>query len=253
MEAMAKTMLGKAAALGAAVVALVLALGAGAGSAWALEHPVPDASATGSVSFSLVSKSGKAEAGAKLSLYKVANVASDDGDFVWELSAAFADSGADVSAIDAPETAADLARAASGKKADAVVTTDANGAAKAAGLPVGAYVVVQEQALEGFVRLVPFVFTIPSYVEGEDVPEGYGEYVYDVQAEPKVLPVGEVAASDEDVVDEGRTNVLGDEGEEGADARLPQTGQLWWPVPLLLVAGAVFLVLGRRRSAKAGK
>ena len=35
-------------------------------------------------------------------------------------------------------------------------------------------------------------------------------------------------------------------------ANLPQTGQLWWPVPLLTIAGVLLLILGaarRRRSA----
>ena len=32
--------------------------------------------------------------------------------------------------------------------------------------------------------------------------------------------------------------------------RLPQTGQLWWPVPLLAFAGAVLLILGVRRRRK---
>ena len=33
---------------------------------------------------------------------------------------------------------------------------------------------------------------------------------------------------------------------------LPQTGQLWWPVPVLLCAGALFVVVGliRRRGSK---
>ncbi len=32
--------------------------------------------------------------------------------------------------------------------------------------------------------------------------------------------------------------------------RLPQTGQLWWPVPLLAVAGTVLLLLGVRRRCR---
>ena len=35
-------------------------------------------------------------------------------------------------------------------------------------------------------------------------------------------------------------------------ARLPQTGLLWWPVPLMALAGAVFIVFGagdRRRNS----
>jgi LPXTG-motif cell wall-anchored protein len=33
-------------------------------------------------------------------------------------------------------------------------------------------------------------------------------------------------------------------------SRLPQTGQLWWPVPVLALVGAAFVLVGwfRRRS-----
>ena len=32
--------------------------------------------------------------------------------------------------------------------------------------------------------------------------------------------------------------------------RLPQTGQLWWPVPILLIVGAIFMIKGIRTNAK---
>ena len=32
--------------------------------------------------------------------------------------------------------------------------------------------------------------------------------------------------------------------------RLPQTGQLWWPLPLLVIVGIVFIVKGIRKNNK---
>lgn len=240
----------RVAALFAACVAFALSLGSG--TAFGLEHPVPDTTQKGSATIELVSKSGKAEFGAELTLYRVADVASDDGDFIWELSADFAASGVDLSDIGAPETARALAKATSGKKAYQVVTTNAAGKVVAKDLEVGAYLVVQEKNPEGFVRLTPFVFTIPAYEEGEDVPEGYGEYQYDVLATPKILPVGEVQGDEgeegDDPNDNRHTSTLGDEGD--TYERLPQTGQLWWPVPVLLVLGIGMIAFGIRRNRK---
>ena len=39
-------------------------------------------------------------------------------------------------------------------------------------------------------------------------------------------------------------------GSDNPGGKLPQTGQLWWPVPLLVVAGGVFVTIGVLRSRK---
>ena len=51
------------------------------------------------------------------------------------------------------------------------------------------------------------------------------------------------------------TNTAKEPGESGGDdgkpsQKLPQTGQLWWPVPLLMMAGVMCLLAGKvlRRS-----
>ncbi len=40
--------------------------------------------------------------------------------------------------------------------------------------------------------------------------------------------------------------VLGESREVKGESRLPQTGQLWWPVPLFLILGCFLLILGVR-------
>ncbi|MCR5558205.1 MAG: Cna B-type domain-containing protein [Butyrivibrio sp.] len=32
--------------------------------------------------------------------------------------------------------------------------------------------------------------------------------------------------------------------------RLPQTGQLWWPIPILVIAGVAFIIIGVRKNSK---
>ena len=43
------------------------------------------------------------------------------------------------------------------------------------------------------------------------------------------------------------TDKTGTSGENGGNSsqKLPQTGQLWWPVLVLLFAGAICLLVGR--------
>ena len=49
----------------------------------------------------------------------------------------------------------------------------------------------------------------------------------------------------------GSDNTPGDKGQKGGSSeKLPQTGQLWWPVPVLAVLGLALIALGLRVSLK---
>lgn len=76
-------------------------------------------------------------------------------------------------------------------------------------------------ATEGFAPISPFLISMPKYENGA--------YVTDVTATPKVPLVTEPTEP---------------EATEPPDPQLPQTGQLNWPIPVLLVSGLALFMLG---------
>ncbi|MDO4269275.1 MAG: hypothetical protein Q4C73_12450, partial [Eubacteriales bacterium] len=48
----------------------------------------------------------------------------------------------------------------------------------------------------------------------------------------------------------GTPSVPGSGGAPGAEERLPQTGMLWWPVPILAVSGLLLFAFGWTRSQR---
>lgn len=60
-----------------------------------------------------------------------------------------------------------------------------------------------------------------------------GKVQYEVCAEPKV---------EHNKKEEPNNDVIKD--EESSNGKLPQTGQLWWPILMLVIAGGCFVTLG---------
>ena len=127
-------------------------------------------------------------------------------------------------------------------------------------LDLGVYL-VQNRPPAGQKELIaPFLVTIPRLLPAKSDPNKY-EYVYDVDASEK--PELEIAGSGGTPTPKpptkpsptpkpGSKKPGGDTpsgGSGGSSGRLPQTGQLWWPVPVLIAAGLLLIVLGvfRRR------
>lgn len=85
----------------------------------------------------------------------------------------------------------------------------------------GLYLITQDTEAQGYSRINAFLVSVP-YLED-------GTYVYDVTAQTKTaLEPVEIEATEEDKKDD----------------KLPQTGQLNWPVPVLAVSGLTVFVLG---------
>ena len=167
---------------------------------------------------------GKAVRGGTLALYKVGDVAEDDGNYsfvpVEEIQADIPEFGD----IESPDLAGRLAEL-KGKLTPVTsdpVTVDRDGNATFSDLTFGLYLVVQKTAASGYGKTAPFLVSVP-YLYAD-------EYQYDVTSQPKTDLEREVKPTAPP--------------SPGGGKKLPQTGQLWWPVPILAGAGMILFVIG---------
>lgn len=98
-----------------------------------------------------------------------------------------------------------------------------DGKATFSGLSTGLYLIVQNKAADGFSKLGAFLVSVP-YLEVD-------EYQYHVTAAIK----SELEREPEPTTPPPT---------EPEDPKLPQTGQLNWPIPLMVVAGLAFFAIG---------
>lgn len=132
------------------------------------------------------------------------------GDEDYRPTEAFADCGVELKApfgADLARELADYAQTLPGQ----TKAVGADGTVVFEPLDAGLYLVVQREAAEGYLPTEPFLVGIPMQVGGELVSH--------VDASPKASPA----------------------------PKLPQTGQLNWPVPVMAAAGALLLLAGRRK------
>ena len=187
---------------------------------------------TGSLSLTIRdTQSGGAAQDGTVTLRRVADVSSSGSQFVF--TAEFAGCGAslsDVSSAQLLSAAVDYAKAQS---IPGDTKSVSGGQVSFDGLPQGLYLVTQDKAATGFTALSPFLVTIPMRVNGE--------LVYDVDASPKAEAVSPVPTP---------TPSPTPTPTPPPGGRLPQTGQLWWPVPALACAGLLLLTLGQLRKRR---
>ena len=206
------------------LLAMLCAITTGAAAAEA-----PDLSRTGSITLDL-SYQGEAVPGGTLTLYQVAlGQMESQSDYTLVFTEAFAGCGIDLEDLSSPETAQALSMWSQdneipGQKQE----IDENGHVSFSDLAVGLYLLVQEDAAEGFDRLRPFLVTIP--VTSAD------SLVYDVNAAPKVNL--EPAPTEPTVPTEPT------EPTEPGEPDLPQTGQVKWPIPVMAAIGAFLVIAG---------
>ena len=195
-------------------------------------HPVPDLTRKGSITVTMKYK-GKPVSGGSLNLYKVGDVHEDNGNYsfvpVKGLEAL------DYTNIQSPELAKSAAKAVEEKKIAAVqtVTIGSSGTAEFSDLALGLYLVAQKTAASGYQKTAPFLVSVP-YLDD-------GAYVYAVASDPKTELEQEVKP----------TTPTTPHSSSDSGGKLAQTGQLWWPVPVLICAGLGCIVVGlfrRRRS-----
>ena len=98
-------------------------------------------------------------------------------------------------------------------------------------LPVGLYYVKMADVQDGYETINPFLVSIPT-------ASADGTLTYDVTANSKAGTA------------EAKPSTPSETSAATAESKLPQTGQLWWPVFVLAAAGAGLIVAGavRRHS-----
>ena len=193
--------------------------------AWA--HEVPDLKKTGSITLTL-QYDGKALSGGSFALYRVGTVTEKGGDY------SFSTAGTGFSAFSGSLDKLDAALAqklkdyADSQKIKPVASAkNSGGKAVFSQVTPGLYLVVQTQRCSGYEPLSPFLVSVPM---NED-----GHYRYDIDAAGKFKPTPE--PSNPNTPDKPST-------PDKPGNRLPQTGQLNWPVPVLAGTGLVLFALG---------
>ena len=201
---------------------------------------MPDLNRKGSLSITFTVSGEAVSGGNEVGIYKVADAVEDQG-YKFEFSGAFAEAGEVPENLDAVngDLASKLEQIAKGHSVPMYASSqklDSNGKVTFNDLEVGLYLIVHTKKTEitlsdktkEVYTINPFLVSIPQKKDGK--------LIYDVTSKPKVAPEKKVTPP-----------------KKTPPPRLPQTGQLWWPVMALGVAGAVFVTFGLMKKMKSSK
>lgn len=189
----------------------------------ALAAEVPDLNVKGTVTVTM--HSGEAiVAGGTLTLYRVGEIYEDDGNYDFKPTGDFKAWGENFEDIQSPELALDLADYAHRHFLKGITENiSEEGIAEFKELEPGLYLLVQQEAAKGYLQANPFLVSLPIMENGK--------YVYQADASPKVD------------IEREQTKVP-TVPEKPSDSRLPQTGQLNWPIPVMAITGLLLCAFG---------
>lgn len=173
---------------------------------------------------------GKGILGGNLLVYQVATAVDRDGNQMFILNQEFRQSGltdSDLSQellqLHNDKNAKALTQAVSSATPLSTFDVVSENGITATDLPAGLYLLIQDQAAPGYELMTPFLISIPNGGQ------------YDVTAFEKMSPL--VPKKNETIIPNS---------PPVNDSVLPFTGQLWWPVPLLLITGFSCLLFSFR-------
>lgn len=203
-------------------------------AASAAENEMPDLDRKGSLSITFTYKGEPISSGNEVGIYKVADVVEDEG-FKFVFRDAFAAEGKVPENLEEVNgsLASKLDRIAQEKRVTMyrkAQKLDADGSVTFSDLEVGLYMVVHTKKTEitlsdkskVIYTINPFLVSIPQ--------KENGKLNYDVVTKPKVSP--------------DKTTTPPPKKDTPPPKRIPQTGQLWWPVMVMGVTGALFVTFG---------
>ncbi len=247
-----------------ALLTAVFLLGTAGSAAYAAE--VPDLSQEGSITLTMTYET-KTVAGGEMTLHQVGDILEDHGNYSFVLSEEFASGGIPLMDVSSSDTAAALADYAAAQSLVGTTQSIGNdGTVTFESLKPGLYLLVQHQAASGYYAASPFLISVPLYDEVNDV------YEYAVTATPKVeiskktsggggsshggsssggsgsggsSSSGSGPGAPEINGDATAPSVLTPFDSTGPELfKLPQTGQLNWPVPVMTLCGLLLFTFG---------
>lgn len=226
------------------VICLVLLLNMGVSS-------MADWPATGKLTVHILETTTKTPIkDARVTIYQIAAVSGNS----YALTEKFAACGFDVDTIDSLTASTNKAEAEklvqfvsqNSIAYTKTMNTNAAGAAEFADISLGLYLVTNPVAPKGHKAISPFLITIPQRLENN-------EYNFEVDAAPKTGtadPTPTPTATPRPTNTPSPTITPRPSGT--IVSRLPQTGQLWWPVYAMAALGLVLVLYGwikRRESS----
>lgn len=193
----------------------------------AAPEPIDPAEPAGlQVCLQSLEKEVRYETGADVTIYKVADIKEVSGTIRYEYTDVFAGRSEDLSKEIPTSVILDMAKQANSSKAGITRTTDQNGMAVFDDLDQAVYLVTQTKTIEGFTTFEPFLSYVPFFEDGA--------WIYKVTAAPKIDYSADPTVTPTPTPTPGNT----------PPPDLPQTGQLKWPVPVLIAGGMVFVCAG---------
>lgn len=207
----------------------------------------PDLGRNGSISVTMKdTQTGQIVPGGSIMLIQVADAVKEDADYRFQYTAEFDGCRFRLDEIQSEELAVNLAEYADKKGITGTVREIASdGTVSFGNLQTGLYLLVQQTAAQGYNAVTPFLVSVPM-----QAADGSG-WVYDVDAGPKVeLTKTQTPDNPDDPNnpdnpnDPNKPDTPGSKPYTPIIERLPQTGQLNWPIPVMTIAGLLLLALG---------
>lgn len=232
-------------------------------------QPMPDLNAGGSIRINLIVQ-GERLNGGSLAFYRVGEITSNHGKLGYTLTEEYKNSGVDLKQTDDDAQASLLEEYIMKEKYSGAIVPIQNGKAvyDVSKGKLGLYLVIQNEPCEGSYACNPFFISVPEYDQGYDYIVDAAPKMGIVEPKPPVEPEvpenpenpdehGGLEEDDDNGggnengnTDDDSLNSGGLDGDNSGGNKLPQTGLLLWPVPVLAGSGLGLFALGRVLSRK---
>lgn len=190
-------------------------------SVTAYAHETPDESEKGTITVEMKYE-GKAVTGGILTAYRVGRVQEDNGNYSFVKTSAMETFSGSYDEISSVKLAEDVAAFVEADRLPAYATAEnKDGKAVFTSLELGLYLIVQTEASDGYEPLKPFLVSVPMNENGHYVYEVNAEGKFQLHQEPKPTTP-----------------------PKPSEPTLPQTGQLNWPIPVLVTLGLGLFSIG---------